>query len=77
MHMELVLIERARAPGTATNIGGQQVPLPPAPSGVLLEDAPWPTIDIVYTWVNGSDPLMAHGMQKSSMYARDSVRAAD
>lgn len=24
----------------------------------LKEDAPWPVIDIVYTWVNGSDPRL-------------------
>ena len=25
----------------------------------LEEDEEWPTIDLVYTWVNGSDPVLA------------------
>ena len=31
----------------------------------LAADAPWPTIDIVYTWVNGSDPILANQLRNA------------
>lgn len=29
----------------------------------LEPDAPWPTLDIVYTWVNGSDPILQQQLE--------------